>query len=294
MKKLPNLISVKNLPDFALLGVAVIWGWTFVLVKESLYEIGTFSFLFYRFGLALLLLLLLFGHRLKKLESGIWMKGTLIGVALFCGYWFQTWGLVYTTATNSAFITGLSVVLVPLLGAAFFKVPVAKNGWWGALLSLLGLGLIVFGTGGGKVVLKAGDFLTVLGAISFALHILLIGYFTRPENYLPILVTQIGVVAMLSGLGMCIREGISWPSSPVVWKGIVITGLFATALAFWAQNRFQPDSSPVRAAIIFSGEPVFAGLFGYLLLGEQLAGLQWSGALLILAAILVTQLPKSA
>lgn len=282
------------MPESALLGVALIWGWTFVLVKESLSEIGTFSFLFYRFALASLLLLLLFGHRLRKLEPGVWVKGALIGVALFCGYWFQTWGLVYTTATNSAFITGLSVVLVPLLGAVFFKLSVAKTGWWGAVLSVLGLGLIVFGGAGGEIRLNVGDLLTVLCAISFAMHILLIGYFTRSENYVPILVAQIGVVAILSGLGMSIGGEVSWPSSPVVWKGILITGLFATALAFWAQNRFQPHSSPVHTGIIFSGEPVFASLFGYLLLGERLAGLQWLGAFFILTAILVTQLSKSA
>lgn len=294
MKKLLDQIVGDKLPEITLLGVAVIWGWTFVLVKESLYEIDTFSFLFYRFGLASLLLLFLFGHRLKRLKPEVWLKGALIGVALFCGYWFQTWGLVYTTATNSAFITGLSVVLVPLLGACFFKVWVAKTGWWGAILSVLGLGLIVFGKAGGEIVLNVGDFLTVLCAISFALHILLISYFTRPENYIPILVTQIGVVAILSGLGMGIGQGFCWPSSPIVWKGIVITGLFATALAFWAQNRFQPHSTPAHAAIIFSGEPVFAGLFGYLLLGEYLAGWQWLGAFFILSAILVIQLSKSA
>lgn len=275
----------------ALLGVALIWGWTFVLVKESLREIGTLAFLFYRFTLAFALLLLLFGPRLRGVTPRVWRKGGLIGVALFLGYWFQTLGLNYTTATNSAFITGLSVVLVPVLGAAVFRERVTGAAWIGATLSALGLGLIVFGRSLARLSLNVGDFLTLLCAISVAMHILLISRYTRPQNYLPILVAQIGVVALLSGVGMVTLEGIVWPASWVVWKGVVITGIFATALAFWVQNRFQPYSTAARTAILFTGEPVFAALFGYWLLGERLAGQQWLGAALILSAMLLSQWP---
>lgn len=294
MKNLLNMLTWNKLPQVALLGVALIWGWTFVLVKESLSEIDTFTFLFYRFALAFLLLLILFGHRLKQTHPHSWLKGALIGIALFCGYWFQTWGLVYTTATNSAFITGLSVVLVPILGAVFFRMAVVRIGWIGAMMSVLGLGLIVFGKTESEIILNGGDFLTIVCAISFAMHILLIGHFTRPQYYVPILVAQIGVVALLSGSGMLLVKGVSWPSSYAVWKGIIITGLFATVLAFWIQNRFQPHCTAIHTAIIFSGEPVFAALFGYLLLGEHFIKWQWLGALFILTAILVVKWPRSA
>jgi len=282
------------LAQLVLLGVALIWGWTFVLVKEGLSAIGPFAFLFYRFSLAFALLVVLFGPRLGRVEPRLWLKGALIGVALFSGYGFQTWGLLYTTATNSAFITGLSVVGVPVLGAALFRERVGRAAWLSAGLSAVGLGLIVFGAAPRAFALNAGDFLTALCALSFALHILLISRFTRPENYVPILVAQVGVVALLSGVGMAVWEGIVWPRSGPVWEAIAITGALATAFAFWAQNRFQPYSTAVRTALIFASEPVFAALFGHLLLGERLVGGQWLGAALILAAMLGVQWPTFA
>ena len=292
------------LADLLLVGVAAIWGWTFVLVKESLQEVPTFTFLFYRFALALGFLLLLFGRRLRGGAAGpplrTWLQGALIGLVLFLGYWFQTWGLVYTTATNSGFITGLSVVWVPVLGALLFRERVPGAVWLGAGLSALGLALIVFGGAPSPALLdldwdwdwNVGDGLTLLCAIAFALQILLVSRFTRPENHVPILVAQIGVVALLSGVGMLLLEGPGFPQGAAAWKGIGITGLFATALALWVQTRFQPLSTAGRTAILFSSEPVFAALFGYWLLGERLVGGQWLGAALIIGAMLVSQRPS--
>ncbi len=283
-----------------LLGVTVVWGWTFVVVKESLQEVDTFTFLFYRFALAWLLLLAFVGPRLRPraVEPRVWGRGALIGLTLFLGFWFQTWGLHYTTATHSAFITGLSVVLVPVLGVLLFRERVTAAAWLGAALSTVGLALIVFGASppsalepGAGVRVNLGDVLTFFGAVSFALQILLVGRFARPQDVQPLLLAQIGVVALLSALGMAIFEGVTWPRAPVVWKGIVVTGVLATAGALWVQVRFQPLVSATGAAVIFAGEPVFAALFGYALLGERLVGAQWPGALLILTAMLVAQWP---
>lgn len=281
------------LARFILLCVALIWGWTFVLVKESLREIGTFTFLFYRFALAFLLLFLLFRPRLGHIVRSR-VRGALIGLALFSGYWFQTLGLNYTTATNSAFITGLSVVLVPLLSSSLFRRRVGGSTWLGSFVSIVGLALLVFGSGKrGGFSLNVGDLLTIFCAASFAMHILLIDRYTHPANYVPILITQIGVVMVLSGLGMVVFEGPGYPRGWTVYKGLFITGFFATAVAFWAQNRFQSLISAGDTAIIFASEPVFAAMFGYLFLGERLAAGQGLGALLILTAMLVAQLPPA-
>ena len=285
----PDLRSDK-LAQLALLGVALIWGWTFVLVKESLSEIGPFTFLFYRFMLASIILLILSGPRLKRVECHVWFKGALIGVALFGGYAFQTWGLRYTTATNSAFISGLAVVFVPLLGAGLFRERIGWGAWLGALAAVVGLGLIVFSSAPtlSFASLNRGDLLTLGCALSVAWHILLIGRLARPQTYMPLLVMQIGVVALLSGVGMLAVEDPVLPQSFVVWKGIVLTGIFATALALWAQNRFQPYTTAARTAILLASEPVFAAVLGYWLLGERLVGWQWLGALLIPGAILLS------
>ena len=277
--------------DLLLLGVAIVWGWTFVLVKEGVGEVGPLTFLFYRFGIAFGLLALLFRRHLRGVPRRVWIRGALIGLALFAGYWLQTWGLVYTAATKSAFITGLSVVLVPILGATALRERIGGAAWLGAIVSAIGLGLIVFGTRVGIDAFNVGDGLTFLCAISFAAQILLVSHYTRPSNYLPILVTQIGVVAALSGVGWLTVENAAWTTSWVAWKGILMTAILATALAYWLQNRFQPYSTAARAAIIYTGEPVFAGIFGVALLGERLTGGQWLGAGLILAAMVLAQLP---
>lgn len=279
--------------QLALLGVALIWGWTFVLVKESLTSVGPFTFLFYRFALALGLIGALFPGHLRGVPGRLWRQGGLIGVALFAGYWFQTWGLRYTSATHSGFITGLSVVLVPLLGNALFGQRVRAPVAWGAALSAVGLALIVFGNASDGLGLNLGDGLTLLCAVSFAFHILLISHFVRPQNYVPILVAQLGAVVALSALGMGAFEGWQWPRDGTAWKGIGLTAVLATAVAFWVQNRFQPHVSAAHTAILFASEPVFAALFGFWLLGERLGGAQWAGAGLILGAILVAQWPAA-
>lgn len=294
--KSKSRISAKGYwPEAALLAATVIWGWTFVLVKEGASELGPLTFLALRFALALFALLLLFWGRLRPglgrrtLRAGLW-----IGLSLFSGYLFQTWGLLYTTATKSGFITGLSVVLVPLLSALAFKEPVPLRGWLGAGLAALGLGLILFGQEEARGLrLNLGDLLTLLCAFSFALQVISIGKLVNPENYPVILVIQIGLVFLLSLAGALLLEhpwsGITISSKG--WEAILITGLLATALAFFIQNRFQPLSTPTEAAIIFSAEPVFAGLFGYLLLGERLRGFQLLGAAAILGGIVLSQLP---
>lgn len=278
-------------PRIGLLLVTLIWGYTFVTVKESLVGIDVFSFLFYRFALGFFLLIAIFRNPLKKTLAGDWYKGFLIGAVLFGGFAFQTWGLRYTTATNSGFVTGLSVVLVPLFAKMIFHERIQGRHWLGALLSSLGLGMIVLSAG--LTTLNLGDLITLGTAFCFALQILFIGHYCQRENYVSILVAQIGVTALLSAVGAFLVGGPIWPHAYSTWKGIMITGLLATALALWGQNRFQADVTATEAAIIFTMEPVFAALFGYLLLAERLSGQQWIGALLILVAMLVSQWPTN-
>lgn len=278
-------------PQFALLAVSLIWGWTFVSVKESLSGIGVYSFLFYRFLLGLLLLLILFWRSLKGKTLEIWLKGLLIGLSLFVGFLFQTWGLRYTTATNSGFITGLSVLIVPLLDALLFRIKIPRLALVGVLLSVVGLGFIVFGSPSVHLPTNIGDLLTLVTAIAFAFEVLLIAHFSKRGEYEVILISQIGVVVLLSFVGAYFFEGLTWPKGELVWKGILTTGILATAFCLWGQNKFQQYISATSAAIILSSEPVFAALFGYWLLAESLATWQWLGALLILSAMLVAQWP---
>ena len=211
----------------------------------------------------------------------------MVGSMLFFGYWLQTWGLNYTTAGNSAFITGLFVVFVPILEKVIFGTRVSPLIWLGSSLSVLGLCFMIFGGGATLSVSTIGDLLTLLCALGFALHILLVGKFSNQENYLSLLFVQLLVVVFCSGAGMMAIGDLSFPQTLVGWRGVLITGVLATAFAYWAQNKFQPLSTPTRTSIIFSGEPVFASLFGFIVLGEVFRGWQWFGAVCMLSAILL-------
>ena len=281
--------------QLALLLTSAIWGWTFVLVKESVAEVTPFLFLFARFTVATLILFFIFRKPLiEAWSTKIILKGSVIGLALGAGYLFQTWGLQHTTATKSGFITGISVVLVPLLGI-FFKERIGLGPWIGVLLSFVGLTLILLGQNGSiqefLLQLNWGDILTFFCAISFAVHLLLVSHFVDAHSYRALLVIQIGASAVFNLVGTLLFERVHFDFSLTVWNGIIVTACFATALAFWAQNKFQPLSTPTRTAIIFSTEPVFAGFFGFWLLGERLTLFQLIGASLILVGIVASQFP---
>jgi drug/metabolite transporter (DMT)-like permease len=269
----------------ALLLATAVWGWTFALVKDALGEVGPLWFLSLRFALAALLALPLL-VRLPEGRSGRnWRWGALLGLAMFGGYFFQTWGLVYTTAQKSGLITGLSVVLVPVIGWAFGRRP-SRRTWLGVTLAAVGLVLLTVGGGelGGGAWL--GDLLTALCAVSFALHLVLLDRFAKAGHPRALLAPQIGVVALLSLAGAAAQGQITLGFSTEVWVAVGVTGALATTGAFglvlWAGRRLTAS----RMAIVLATEPAFATLFGWWLLGEVLLPWQAVGATLVVAGIL--------
>jgi len=253
---------MKRFVPFALLSITVIWGWTFVLVKEGMTVVGPFTFLAFRFVLAFLSLILLLFRSLRGIDRRALFCGGMVGGALFLGYFFQTWGLATTTATKSGLITGLSVVIVPVLAAALLKERVRPSLWLGALSA----------TGG-------------FCALFFAGHILLVDRFIRVVDYRHLLLVQVGTVAVLSLIGALFVEEPTLVCSPKLIEGVLVTGLLATALALYILNRFQAHSTASYTAIILTMEPIFAGLFGFLLLGETLSILQFMGGGMILVGM---------
>lgn len=280
---------MRRLAPVALFSITVIWGWTFVLVKEGMELVGPFTFLAARFALAFLLLALLFYRSLKGIKRQSLIYGAIVGIALFSGYLFQTWGLAYTTATKSALITGLSVVIVPLISSRVMKKRVHISVWLGSLLAVFGLSLLVLGKGA-ITTINIGDLFTLVCAVFFALHIILVDRFIRRVDYRQLLLVQVGVVALFSLIGASSLEGLPQRFSPVLLRGVLVTGVAATALALYVLNRFQRYSSASYTAIILTMEPVFAGLFGFLFLGEILTIWQLFGGVLIVVGIGVPQL----
>ncbi len=269
----------------ALVLASAVWGWTFVLVKDALAELGPLGFLALRFSLATLLALPISGRGVWEGRS--WRWGIPLGLALFGGYLFQTWGLVHTTAGKSGLITGLSVVLVPLWGILWRRRPEART-WIGVLLAGGGVALLALGAeglGGGAWL---GDFLTVVCAFSFALHLVLVEEAARVVPPRALLFPQLAVVGLLSLAGAGWWGELGLPASAQGWLALAVTTALAStgafALVLWAGRRVGAG----RMAIVLATEPVFAALLGWLLRGEALLPLQGVGAALVLAGIVAS------
>lgn len=290
--------------DGLLLAVTAIWGATFPLVKNATDlangGVPTYWFLAARFTLAAVLLALLFRRRLAAAPARTWAAGALIGAFLFGGYAFQTFGLAHTTSAKAGFITGLSVVLVPVLAVVWLKRKPTPGAWIGVAVATAGLGLLSLNA---NLMPTYGDFLVFLCAIGFALHIAAVSRYAGPHDPIALAVIQIAAAAVFSW-GAHLAEHrtlapgvtqVDWLTGPghvvLAW---LICGLLATAVAFFLQNVLQPYTTPTHTALIFAAEPVWAALFSFLLLGETLTVRGYLGAALILAGMLLAELPIGA
>jgi len=276
-----------------LLGVVIIWGYTFPVIKNVLNVIPPFIFLTYRFFLAFSIIYLIFRKRLKRIDLLTIKKGFLIGLFLFLGYFGQTVGTQFTTATKTAFITGISVVIVPIISYFWIREKIYRNSVIGVLLAMIGLWLM--NTNGTIYHFNLGDSLVFLGAIGFALYIVAVDIYTRKLDYIKLVFIQLITVSLLSFLMAIIyeKEALTFSYSSYVWWAVVLNGVFATALAFYLQNRFQKYSNPTKIAIIFSAEPVFGALFSYLILGETIGIFGFMGGIAIFSGMFVAQIEKA-
>lgn len=277
--------------EIYLLIIVIIWGSTFALIKGVIDLIPPYTYLTYRFLLAALILILIFWKRMKEINIMILKKGSLIGIFLFLGYALQTVGIKYTTATKAGFITGLSVVLVPIISHFFIKEKVSGNSVIGVIFAFIGLWFLNYNS---SFIFNFGDFLVLLCAVSFAMHIISVGLYARKVDYVLLVIVQLTTVFVLSFLMALFfeRPGIHLYYPSGVWWSIILTGIFATALAFYMQNKFQRYSTATKTAIIFSGEPIFAAMFAYLLLGEKVGLIAWIGGLLIIFGMIISQREK--
>ncbi|MFB0507079.1 MAG: DMT family transporter [Thermodesulfobacteriota bacterium] len=274
--------------DFVLLLVAFFWGFTFIMVKEAIAEVGVYPFLFFRFTLSFLLMILIFAKRLPRVDKFIVFAGSVLGVFLFLAYAFQTTGLAHTSASNAGFITGLNGIFVPTLSIVIFKHMPKPLTVLGIVLATVGLFLL---TGGHWEGFNRGDVLVVLCAIFVALHILCTGKYAPIMDVYLLATVQIGVVALLS-FPFAISSLSSLPSgiSLSVWKSVIFTGLFATVFAFVAQTRAQRVTPPARAALILLTESLFCAVSARFYGGEMLSAVSLAGGILIVIGVALAEL----
>ena len=273
--------------DLALVFNTFIWGSTFVLVKQALDEISALLFVSIRFLIATLVMAWLFRGR-WKLSSSHSRGGILAGICLFGGYAFQTAGLKLTTPSKAAFLTGLSVVAVPLLSSLVYRVYPQVSEVIGIVLATVGMGLMTLqGNMGG---MAKGDVLVIFCAIAFAGHIVLLGHYSKTAAFESLAVLQLGTTALLALGAFWWMEKPFFHPSRVLWVALLVSSLLSTAFAFTVQAWAQQVTSATRAALIFALEPIFAWAFSFVIMGERLPGQAISGAILILSGILVAEL----
>jgi drug/metabolite transporter (DMT)-like permease len=276
--------------DLLLLLVTIIWGGTFVMVKDAIASYPIFSFLALRFALAALLLLPFAWRRFKGLGWRGVGAGVLIGLLLFAGYAFQTFGLRYTTASKVGLITGLSVVLVPLLSAAVLRRTPGIAASLGVLLATIGLIMLTFD---GNLAVQRGDLLAALCALSFALHIVAVAAFAPKADPIGLTFIQVATVMVVSGVtALATEPAVTLPAGNT-WFAAIFTGVLATAVAFGLQTSMQRFTTPTHTALIFAAEPVFAALFGVLLAGDVLPARGIVGGVLIILGAVSSEVPWS-
>ncbi len=276
------------LAEVLLATVTLFWGATFPLVKSAVNEVPVLCFLWVRFALAAGLLALAAGRRLGTLDRRGLLRGVLLGVVLFLSYLFQTFGLTLTSAANAGFLTGLAVIWVPLLAGPLLAKPPAPGAKLGVVLALAGLFALTFQS---PWRVETGDSLVALCSVFVALHILGLDALTEGYDGCALAAVQIATMAVLGLAGSLLLEPVTWPRAwpPSLVAALLITAVFATAYAFWVQTSFQRWTTPTRAALVYTLEPVFAAVFSVTLGGEHLGPLAWAGGALIVLGMLAAE-----
>ncbi len=275
--------------------VTMIWGGSFVAIKAALADISPLLLNALRMGLSAVALTALFWRHLPGVTPATMRAGALVGVFMYLGYQFQTTGLTLTTPSKSAFLTGVSVVLVPVFLALFWKRHIRRWSVVGVALAFVGLYLLTVPAAADGTLLNLksinfGDVLTLGCAVAFAFHIIYLGRASAAHAYqqLAILQTSVATLLMAASVPLMEKPFVTW--SPAVLWAIAFTGLLATAAGFTIQAWAQQFTPPTHTALIFSLESVFAWLVSYLVLDERLGARAAVGAFLILGGVLLSEL----
>jgi drug/metabolite transporter (DMT)-like permease len=275
------------LAPWALLAVAAMWGISFVWMKDILDQQDVYSFLLSRFLVASLVMLLANPRVITRLNREILTKGSVIGTALGLGYVFQTLGLDRTTPAITGFITGLYVVLTPLIAALLLKERLTKQAWFYIILATVGLA--VLSVSGWSI--GTGEFFVLISAFLFAAHILLLSQWSKKFDAYALTFVQLATCALVSGIPASINGFIAPPDFQV-WSVVIFTAVFATFFAFVIQTWAQARISATKVAVILTMEVVFAALFSVALGAEPLTlRIVLGGSMVLIAMIMIVQ-PK--
>src|SRR5205085_2356338 len=269
-------------PLLALIVVTAVWGVTFVQVKDAVEIYPILPFLAVRFGIASAVLAPA-APRVRDLGRRGAAGAALAGALLGAGYVLQTLGLERTSVSSAGFVTGMYVVLTPLIALVLFRLQVGGAAWLGVGLATVGLAMLA-GIHGGSA---TGDLLVLAAAAVYSLQIVLMERYA--PRYDPFAFTLVEMLVAFTGLALAAIPTASVPRGWTVWGALVVTGVFASALGFLVQTWAQQRTSATRTALVFTLEPVWAALFGYTLAGDRLGALGWGGCAVIMAGIVLAE-----
>ena len=263
-----------------LTAVAAIWGSAFLSMKGTLERLDVNSFLAWRFTIATLLLILVRPSVLKKIDLPFLKKGVLLGLFLSSGYIFQSFGLTLTTVSNTGFITGLYVVLTPIVAAGILRKNITLVEWIAVLVATVGLALLSFN----GFQFGLGEFLVLVSALLFAFHIVGLGEWSKGLDTYALTVLQLGTCAIVTFIAS-LKSGFATPPDSGVWWSIIYTAIFATSLAFIVQTWAQSFIAPSTVAVILAMEVVFAAGLGIWFLSEPVTLRIALGGWLVIASM---------
>lgn len=274
----------------ALVAVAAVWGTTFVMVKGAVASYPVWSFLGLRFAVATVAFLVLFPSALRRLDRKVVGAGLIAGILLTAGYVFQTLGLApgMTSAGRAAFITGMFVVITPILQAMVLRRMPKWTAWVGVASAVVGLWML--SGGGGTGGWGVGDTLVLICAAAYSGHMIVLGSIGRGYDTRPLTLVQLATVTVVCGAVGLITEHPPVPTGAPLWTSLLVTGVLASAVAFAVQTYAQKHLSPTRTALILICEPAFGGLFAWLVAGEVLGPMGLVGAVLILVGMAASEL----
>ena len=272
-----------KLAPWALLLVAAAWGWSFVIMKDSIARQSVNNFLFTRFALAFIVMILLRPQVIRLFTKDLVIRSAFIGTFLGFGFILQTLGLERTGVAITGFITGLYVIFTPLIAAVVLKVRITKLTWGCVVLATIGLGLLsIRGWSIGF-----GELLVLGSALCFAGHIISLGKWSNGRDPYAMTVIQLAMCTILSGLASAAEGGYSPPPDWGVWATVIFTAVVSTAVAFVIQTWSQAHMSTTKVAVILTMEVVFAALFAVLFGGESLSLQTAVGGILVVIAMYV-------
>lgn len=272
----------------ALIGITVIWGWSFTIIKRAITKIPVMDFLSLQFAVAVLVMVILRPTCFKNISLRDIRRGIILGALLGLAYIMQTFGLRTTPAAVSGFITGMSVVFTPVIAWLILHDRIYLKTWLSVALATIGLALLsLHGWSFGR-----GELLTLGCAILFALYIVGLGKWSAEHDSYKLAVVQLGTAAVICLIAAA-PEGIVMPPDTSVWIAVGIIAILATALAYLVQTWAQSLISPTHTAVIMTMEPVFAGVFAVALGHERLTVRLIAGAICVLAAMFIIRIKSN-